>query len=74
MVAEYKIGDEVFGLDPLDIVNGVRGDVTAVHKLPDGSPLYSVEFDHKGHYLMKPTMLTNDMDKLRRMFSEKGLE
>lgn len=74
MVAEYKIGDEVFGLDPLDIVNGIRGDVTAVHKLPDGSPLYSVEFDHKGNYLMKPTMLTNDMDKLTRMFSEKGLE
>lgn len=74
MGKEYKVGDEVFGLDPLDIVNGVRGEVAAVHKLTDGSPLYEVEFDCKGSYLMRPNMITNDMDKLNRMFCEKGLE
>lgn len=68
MVAtKYNKGDEVFGLDHLDIVNGVHGVVKEVHLTTEMKPVYIVDFDGRGTYLMKENAITNDVNKLKNL-------
>ena len=63
MKDKYKIGDEVFGFDPVfNVVHKVHGVIDKIHSLPNDTQIYSVRFDNMGIFLMNSSQLSRQVD------------
>lgn len=68
MKDKFKVGDEVFGFDPVfNVVHKVHGLVEKIHYLPYDSVdspkiAYTVRFDNMGIFLMNSSQLSRQVD------------
>ena len=58
----YSVGDMVFGIDEeFDIIHRCQGQIKRISKNRDGEEIYLVQFEHRGHFILKKEQITKNI-------------